>query len=40
MRSVIVASAVEAFGFEDMKKTLSFVSCDLGSDFMALVYTL
>lgn len=29
MRSVIVARAVEAFGFEGMKKTLSFVSCDL-----------
>lgn len=29
MRSVIVARAVEAFGFEGIKKTLSFVSCDL-----------
>lgn len=29
MRSVIVARAVEAFGFEEMKKTLLFFSCDL-----------
>ena len=29
MRSVTVARAVEAFGFEGTKKTLSFISCGL-----------